>query len=81
MKRPRIALWIKWRYSGTNWIGYRPKCPNWLWRWAVRRVDRWQKHRDRVAIACIREMQPNIREGFARLARLRKELEDDRDVP
>ena len=75
MKRPRIALWIKWHAHGREW------CPWWLHRWAEERVDRYQKHRDRIAIAYIREMQPKIREGFARLARLRKELEDDRDVP
>ncbi len=40
MKRPRIALWIRGWYS-HNWIVYRPKCPDWLWIWASRRVDRW----------------------------------------
>ena len=35
MKRPRIALWIKW-YGGVRWW-----CPDWLWRLALRRVERW----------------------------------------
>lgn len=48
MRRPRIALWIKWhcrlrsqyvvRVAGNM---RRWPVPNWLWRWAVRRVDRW----------------------------------------
>ena len=52
MKRPRLALCIKWRgisvptdYDGKTVFpsGRRQGwwCPNWLWRWAVRRVDRW----------------------------------------
>ena len=45
MKRPRIALWIRqqglwgpylWRNKSPVWW-----CPNWLWRWAVRRVGKW----------------------------------------
>ncbi len=33
MKRPCIALWIKWHNSWPM--------PRWLWFWAVRRVDKW----------------------------------------
>ena len=43
MKRPRIALWImRHRHGWREWDD-RPIlwCPNWLWLWAVRRVDRW----------------------------------------
>ena len=54
MRRPRIALWIKWRgveiptdYNGqTVFPSGRAKllwCPQWLWRWAVRRVDKWHE--------------------------------------
>ena len=38
MKRPRLALWIKWHRLKWQRPWY---CPNWLWRWAVRRVDRY----------------------------------------
>ncbi len=37
MKRPRIALWIKWRAGSGRWF------PHWLWLWAVQRVDRWHE--------------------------------------
>lgn len=40
MKRPRIALWIKW-YGGVRWW-----CPDWLWRLALRRVERWHEQSD-----------------------------------
>ena len=46
MKRPRIALWIKQQHRKTAWY-YPPLpfawVPDWLARWAVRRVDRWQE--------------------------------------
>jgi hypothetical protein len=46
MKRPRIALWIRrhgaYRLRGLE-VWCRWWCPEWLWRWAVRRVDRWHE--------------------------------------
>ena len=47
MRRPRIALWIKFHGAEVFPVldGYRTHflCPNWLWRWAVRRVDKWHE--------------------------------------
>lgn len=39
MRRPRIALWI--RYQGGGWAS------EWLWCWAVRRVDKWHEEQHR----------------------------------
>ena len=48
MKRPRIALWIRGHLAEFAypqwWFGIQP-CPEWLWQWVVRRVDRWHKER------------------------------------
>ena len=81
MRRPRIALWIKWHCRMQSRFvvrvdGNMPSwpVPQWLWRWAVRRVDRYREEQDRIALAYIRAVTPKIREGFAKLARLRKEL-------
>ncbi len=47
MRRPRIAFWIQLEgariYPALG--GFRTYwwCPNWLWLWAVRRVDRWHE--------------------------------------
>ena len=48
MRRPRIALWIKWncrvRSPYVVWVDGNMRSlvvPRWLWCWAVRRVDRW----------------------------------------
>ena len=47
MKRPRIALWIRQHGAKVFSVldAYRTYwwCPNWLWCWAVRRVDRWHE--------------------------------------
>ncbi len=49
MKRPRIALWIKWHgarvYPTLDGYLCRLWMPPWLWLWAVRRVDRWNDYR------------------------------------
>ena len=46
MKRPRIALWIKSNGAEVfpSLDAYRTHwwCPGGLWRWAVRRVERWR---------------------------------------
>ena len=77
MKRPRIAFWIK--RSAKGWVAVRHEspiwwCPTWLWRWAVRRTSAYRKEQNMIAIAFIRAEAPKIREGFAKLAKLRKEL-------
>lgn len=41
---------------------------------AMRSPEQIQKGRDAESIAYIREVQPKIREGFKRLAEMRKEL-------
>ena len=73
MKRPRIAFWIKWRRLKWERRWFIPK---WLWRWAVHRVDAYRKEQNRIAIAFIHAEAPKFREGFAKLAKLRKELGD-----
>ena len=76
MRRPRIALWIKRHRHGWREWPDRPIlwCPEWLWRWAVRRTSAYRKEQNRIALAYIRAEAPKIREGFAKLAKLRKEL-------
>ncbi len=39
MKRPRIAFWIK---NHPSWV------PDWIVRWALRRVGRWRDSLQRV---------------------------------
>ena len=71
MRRPRIALWIKWRRPEWERRWFIPK---WVWRWAMQCVDTYREEQDRIARAYIRAEAPKIREGFAKLAKLRKEL-------
>lgn len=37
-RRPRFALWLKWRWRYLRWL---PVIGPLLWEWADRRVDRW----------------------------------------
>ena len=68
MKRPRIALWIQWHAGG--WRAVRNEspirwCPTWLWRWSLRRVDRWHEYQQiQRRYALLQQHDPDAIEGY-----------------
>ena len=43
MKRPRIAMWLKWHWNVLRWI---PWLGGVIWYWADNRVEKWHAAKD-----------------------------------